>query len=237
MKTKKKEPTAHVKKGERLKWQFSKGAGVAPRRFSGAKKLVAKPTPGGADLVVQKFTNAGDAPAATTVNDGGGKKLRNAVINLIFWGDAWNSKPPPNPSLGQVVNDVASILSGPYQLRVSQYGASSARLGTVFISVPGNNPPTNYTTANVQSLITSAIEGGALPEPDEENTDFLHRVFMPPLARMRRRTLVACTHMRAIRIMTFHSTLTSMTDHTWRGWLSATARSSRRCFLTNLWRR
>jgi hypothetical protein len=78
------------------------------------------------------------------------------------------------------VNDVASILAGPYQMRVSQYGASSAQLGTVFVSVPGNNPPTNYTTANVQNLITSAIEGGALPEPDEENTDFLHCVFMPP---------------------------------------------------------
>jgi len=64
-----------------------------------------------------------------------------------------------------VVSDVASILAGLYQTRVSQYGASAAQLGTVFVSVPGNNPSTTYTTANVENLITSAIEGGALPEP------------------------------------------------------------------------
>jgi hypothetical protein len=58
----KRTPTPHVKKGKRLKWQFSKGTGIAPPRFSVAKKLIAKPASGGADLVVQKFTNAGDAP-------------------------------------------------------------------------------------------------------------------------------------------------------------------------------
>jgi len=177
---KKSAPTTHVEKSNRLKWQFSKGSGIVPPRPRGKKAVPVQPAPGGADLVVQTFSNAGDAPATTTVNDGGGKKLRNAIVNLIFWGDAWNTNPPPNPSLAQVVSDAASILAGPYQTRISQYGASSAQLGTVFISVPGNNPPTNYTTGNVGNLITTAIEGGALPEPDEENTDFLHCVFMPP---------------------------------------------------------
>jgi len=168
-------------KKPRLKWKFTKGSGVVPPpRVRGAKAVTAKPAPGGGDIVAQKFTNAGDAPASTTVADGGGKKLRNAIVNLIFWGDAWNTNPPPNPSLVQVVNDAANILAGPYQTSISQYGASAARLGTVFISVPGNNPPTNFNTGDVGNLITSAIEGGALPEPDEENTDVLDCVFMPP---------------------------------------------------------
>jgi hypothetical protein len=173
-----------------LKWRLEKGEGVAPARFGRAKRLdpsaapadarVAKRSPGGADLVVQKFTNAGDAPSTTTVTSGSGKRLRNAVVNLIFWGDAWNATPQPNPSLAQVVTDAARILAGPYQLRVSQYGATPARLGSVFVSVPGNNPPTNYQTSDVANLITASIEGGALPEPDEEASDVLHLVFMPP---------------------------------------------------------
>jgi hypothetical protein len=114
------------------------------------------------------------------VTNGSGKRLRNAVVNLIFWGDAWQRTPAPNPSLAQVVSDAASILAGPYQVRIAQYGATAARLGTIFVSVPGFNPPTNYTNGDVANLVTDAIEGGALPEPDEETTDVLHLVFMPP---------------------------------------------------------
>ena len=172
-----KNPDEQAKK---FKWEFSEGKGVVPREFARAEKVDAVAAPGGADLVVQTFNNAGDAPNTTTVNDGGGKKLRNAVINLIFWGDAWNANPAPNPSLAQIVSDCAGILSGPYQMRVSQYGATAAQLGSIFISVPGNNPPVNFTTNDVQNLITNAIEGGALPEPDEENRDVLHCVFLPP---------------------------------------------------------
>jgi hypothetical protein len=184
MKTTLEEPV-QTRRGKKLKWEAAKGHGVVPTHFGKAKHLDAKaPTakafPGGKDLVIETFTNAGDAPSTTTIADGGGKKLRNATINLIFWGDAWTANPGPNPSLAQVVNDAASILSGPYQTRISQYGATPARLGGIFVSVPGNNPPTNYQTSDVQNLITNAIGGGALPEPDEETSDVLHVVFMPP---------------------------------------------------------
>jgi hypothetical protein len=159
---------------------LSEGGGVVPSALQKSKAVAVEAPPGGSDLVVQKFNNAGDAPATTTISDGGGKKLRNATVNLIFWGDAWSATPGPNPSLSQVVSDAASILSGPYQMRISQYGSTVAVLGGVFISVPGNNPPTNYSTNKVQNLILNAIEGGALPEPDEETSDVLHCVFMPP---------------------------------------------------------
>lgn len=173
----------------RLRWLVSDGGGVAPDTFRRALKMdvaaargtsSAQAPVGGTDLVVQKFTNAGDAPSTTTVTAGSGKRLRNAVVNLIFWGDAWQTNPAPTPSLSQVVSDAAAIMAGPYQLRVSQYGATAARMGTVFVSVPGNNPPSSYQTSDVSSLITDSIESGALPEPDEETTDVLHVVFMPP---------------------------------------------------------
>lgn len=184
MKTTLEVPTKAARR-RRLQWKSAEAHGVAPVRFGKAKPLTATPAaakafPGGRDLVVETFANAGDAPSNTTISDLGGKKLRNATINLIFWGDAWTAHPPPSPTLAEVVNDAASILSGPFQLRLSQYGATPARLGGIFVSVPGNNPPVNYQTSDVQKLITNAIEGGALPEPDEETSDVLHCVFMPP---------------------------------------------------------
>jgi hypothetical protein len=84
-------PTTRAEKRKRLKWQFSDGNGIVPPPTPGRKAVIVQPTPGGADLVVQTFTNAGDAPSNTTVNDGGGKKLRSTIVDLIFWGDAWNT--------------------------------------------------------------------------------------------------------------------------------------------------
>jgi hypothetical protein len=168
------------------KWQLDEGRGVAPATHARAKRLdAAQPSDGaapggGAFLFIERFHGSGDAPSTTTITAGSGKRLRNAVVNLIFWGDAWQATPAPNPSLSQVVSDAAGILAGPYQARISQYGATPARLGTIFVSVPGFNPPTNFQTSDVASLVTNAIEGGALPEPDEETTDVLHLVFMPP---------------------------------------------------------
>lgn len=169
------------------KWRLEENGGVAPSGLGRARRLdasapseQARNEAGGGFLFIERFHGGGDAPSTTTVSNGSGKRLRNAVINLIFWGDAWQATPPPSPSLGQVVSDAASILAGPYQVRVAQYGATAARLGTVFVSVPGFNPPRNFQTSDVQRLVTDAIDGGALPEPDEETTDVLHCVFMPP---------------------------------------------------------
>ena len=170
------------------RWKLEKTGGTVPASFARAKPLggapvsaEAKDQAGGGFLWIEHFHGSGDAPSTTTITSGSGKRLRNAVVNLIFWGDAWQASPGPSPSLAQVVSDAASILAGPYQVRVAQYGATAARLGSVFVSVPGFNPPApSFTTPDVAKLITDAIEGGALPEPDEETTDFLHVVFMPP---------------------------------------------------------
>lgn len=179
--------TAATKTRAPRKWQPAKDGGIAPAELGEAKALdarapsaEARTQAGGGFLFVERFHNAGDAPSTTTVTSGSGKRLRNAVVNLIFWGDAWQATPAPNPSLAQVVSDAASVLAGPYQVRVAQYGATAARLGTVFVSVPGFNPPASFQTSDVQRLVTDAIDGGALPEPDEETTDVLHLVFMPP---------------------------------------------------------
>jgi hypothetical protein len=133
---------------------------------------------GGGDLIVQKFNGPGDAPATTTVSAGRGPRLRNATVNLIFWGSGWNTNPAPTPSLVTVANDVASILAGPYQSALDQYGVTAAHFGAAYLDT--SNPPNPFNTGNVQNKITDLIENGTLPEPDEEPNDQFHCVMMPP---------------------------------------------------------
>lgn len=175
-------PNTGVSRTKKRKWKLSKNSGVVPKPKIPRQPIILKaPAPGAGKVIVPtKFTGAGDAASTATTSNGGGKILRNTKVNLIFWGDAWKTNPAPTPSLNQVINDVAGILSGPYQSRMGQYGSNPAHLGGTFISVAGNNPPSNYTNGNVQNFILSCIENGPLPEPDEEPEDNLHCVFMPP---------------------------------------------------------
>lgn len=152
-------------------------SGVAHHPDKLKKAQVLKWTPGGADTVITTF---GDAPATTTTSDGGGKRLRNVRVNLIFWGDAWINTPEPTPNAGIIVNDCAAILNSSYLSRLGQYGCNSAFLGGVFTTPRGDNPPANYTMDDINDRVISAIRAESLPEPDEESTDNLHVVFMPP---------------------------------------------------------
>ena len=163
--------------GTKQKQGKQKAGGIAhhPDKLKKPKKI--SWTPGGDDIVITSFN---DAPATTTTSDGGGKKLRNVKVNFIFWGDAWTNNPAPSPDLNTVTNDCASILGTSYLFRLAQYGCNSAFLGGVFTTPRGDNPPTNYSMSDVNDRIISAIRAESLDEPDEEPTNELHVVFMPP---------------------------------------------------------
>ncbi|MEO7485984.1 MAG: DUF3892 domain-containing protein [Ferruginibacter sp.] len=175
MKKAKSAPIKKLKKSSASQKPITGGIAHIPSKFKTAKQLIWHP--GGKDLVITKF---GDAPASTTTSDGGGKKLRNVKVNLIFWGDVWKTTPAPNPSLQTVTNDCATILHSSFLNRVTQYGCNTAFLGGVFTTPAGDNPPTNYSMGNINDRVISAIHAGSLSEPDEEATDNLHVVFMPP---------------------------------------------------------
>lgn len=161
-----------IAKHQKLK-RNSVGVAKSYKRKTELIKL--QPAIGGDDLVNTKFPQCGNS---NIVSDAGGKKLRNARVNLIFWGDAWNNN--PSPDLATIVNDAASILTGPYLTGLVQYGCNGAFLGAVLQTTQGENPPVNYTMDDVNNFVISVINGGGLPEPDEEVTDNLHMVFMPP---------------------------------------------------------
>jgi hypothetical protein len=127
--------------------------------------------PGGADIVTQKFSGAGDAPSSTTVNVGGGPRLVDAPVNLIFWGARWATNPPPNPSLETIANDVAQILASPYLRSARQYQAGPMWLNDVYL-VTSSSPPRQYTNGNVEDF----VDGLDLSFPVQA----LQCVFMPP---------------------------------------------------------
>ena len=117
-----------------------------------------------------------DASSATLV-DSGGEVLTNIHVQLIFWGTAWLG--PATPSAAPVTNAVATILSSPYMSALAQYrgvGSGILRGSTTFT---GSNPPNPFSNGDVTNLITSCIEAGVLPEPDDDGLLF-YCVVMPP---------------------------------------------------------
>jgi hypothetical protein len=184
MKHSKPEMSQETKKTGNLYWRLAKSHGVvAPSTH--ARPAVAVP-PGGADVVPVKFNGPGDAPASTTSTDLNGPKLTQVVrVNLIFWGSGWNTNPQPTPSAQTVVNDAASILSGPYLSSLEQYGVFSniGSTGSFFnraFMVTSSNPPATFNTSNVAGFIVGLIDDGILDEPDEEPHPTLNCVFLPP---------------------------------------------------------
>ncbi len=118
-------------------------------------------TPGGNDL---SFT-ADDGKKNHTVSDGGGKKITNVNIHLLFWGSQW-LKASNSPSAGSVVNAVDSILSGPYFNGLSQYGVGSGQVADAFI-ITSPNPNNPFSDGDVSDMVWNLIDAGFFPEPDD----------------------------------------------------------------------
>jgi hypothetical protein len=156
---------------QRIRHQQGRGSGVVLARAippEGERVAPAEVPPAGAA--------GADAGPTTTTSDGGGAILTNVHIQLIFWGAAWTNN--PTPSVNDITNAVQSILNGPYMSALSQYrgiGGGLLRGTSVFTDT---NPPNPFSNANVTSFITSHIEDGSLPEPDDDN-QILYCVVMP----------------------------------------------------------
>jgi hypothetical protein len=116
--------------------------------------------------------------ANQSFTDNGGRVLAIAHVQLIFWGGAWGTNPPPSPSVDQITNAVASILSGGYMADLAQYRS----IGFGFIAgktvVTNTNPQNNFTDIQVANLISGLLSAGTLPGPDVDNQT-LYCVFMP----------------------------------------------------------
>jgi hypothetical protein len=131
-------------------------------------------------------TGAGAGPGTNFASNGGGV-LSNVHLQLIFWGVYWNQNPVP--AIADIESAVQIIVSGPYMDSLNQYGVGrgSVRGTTIWpfdppVVVPQlDNPGRPFTFQDAGRLVTGLIDGGTLPEPDED-WQLLHCVFVPPYA-------------------------------------------------------
>ena len=128
-------------------------------------------------LILSLYNDARDALPTDSVHNEGGALIANAQLELVFWGDAWQST--TGPSAGDVVNAINRILASPYLLALAQYGFQSAAVrGSTIVTSPA--PPADYSMEDVGNLIWNLIDDGKFPEPDDDGGRILYMVFMPP---------------------------------------------------------
>ena len=165
----------HRKSKEPLR--LGEGKGVVHSSPPGAASQAAVPL-AAADKVTF-FHGPGDSPATTTFSDGGGKRLNNCKVHLVFWGAAWRTSVP---SLQSIANDAAKVLRGPYLDRLAQYGVGlPPHLGSVLL-VPDALPDT-FDLIATMGFINSLIDRHLILDPDHEQGDSLPVVFAPPGVR------------------------------------------------------
>jgi hypothetical protein len=101
--------------------------------------------------------------------------LNNPPISLIFWGSAWNTNAANRALIAPVVADTQKVLTNGYLNGLTQYAPflSAATFGR---SVQTNlDPPQNFTSADIEAIVTRAIDEGAVPR-----TTGLPLVVTPP---------------------------------------------------------
>jgi len=126
--------------------------------------------------LVALYNVSGDAVSSDSVNDQGGARIVGGVIELIFWGSAWQTATAP--SRAAIVQAVQALLAGPYMSELAQYGFRSLALrGSTTVISPG--PPTNFATSDVGDMVWNAIDSNLFPEPDDPGGRILYMVLMP----------------------------------------------------------
>jgi hypothetical protein len=115
---------------------------------------------------------------AAKFQDNGGVVIEIAKLQLIFWGSAWTSNPPPSPTSGQVTAAVETILAGSYMTGLAQY----RQIGRAYLAgqyvINSSDPPNNFTDGDVANFLTTRINNGILPGHDFANQN-LYLVVMP----------------------------------------------------------
>ncbi len=117
--------------------------------------------------------------------DRGGPVIQTARLILIFWGTSWVSNPPV--TVESIVKATTKIVTGAYMDRLQQYrnfGRATVQarsiVATSFGSSPAD-PPSPFSDADVQTLISNLITAGSIPGPATDD-QLLYMVFMPPNA-------------------------------------------------------
>ncbi len=115
---------------------------------------------------------------AANFTDNGGAVIQFVRVQLIYWGSAWNSNPPPTPTSAQVTNAANRILTGGYMTGIAQYRGIGQGYLLGSTTVTASSPNQNFTDADVASLIKGLISAKTIPDLDRDNQT-LYCVFVP----------------------------------------------------------
>lgn len=123
-------------------------------------------------------------------------QITHPEIVLIFWedgtsGNVWSQNyNSPNPSYGQWVGGVMSIVNGPYYGAVQQYGSNGGQLSrprlSAYAPIYHGDPPSGGTTSNfsftttVKSIIEDSIQRGLVPAVPSPWDGMEYVVIAPP---------------------------------------------------------
>jgi hypothetical protein len=127
--------------------------------------------------IIDVFRTPGDATAQDYAQKSDGGVMANGMLELIFWGTAWEG--PISPSMDAVIAAAERIIASPYLSELAQYGFKSVTLrGGLLVA---NDPPrSTYTDDDIRKLISDLGDQGALSEVDELEGRMLYIVFAPP---------------------------------------------------------
>jgi hypothetical protein len=113
-----------------------------------------------------------------TVTHGGGLVLQRPKVQLLFWGNAWNTA-PLNGLASQVFSACTQVLRGHYLDEMRQYGTG----GNGFVTGANlvlSEPPNGFSSDTVGGLVWDLIDGGHFPDPHDSPGPNFYFVFMPP---------------------------------------------------------
>jgi hypothetical protein len=169
------------------RFQLIPGGGIVPQRSLAKPIVPAKKLHGEGGAATShhiKFSGQGDATNAHADTDHG-TILYTAQLRLIFWGKEWASSAPP-ASMTTVINDVETILAGPYLEGLQQYAVSHVHVDRV-IDLSLEDPPNPIGEDDAGDRVKQMIDDGVVPHPDEETTPAVYVVFLP--SKVKHKTL------------------------------------------------
>jgi RTX calcium-binding nonapeptide repeat (4 copies) len=103
-----------------------------------------------------------------------GPVLTSPQVELVFWGSNWNTGSNPALRINLTIA-VTDLIQSSYIGRLSQYGVGNGVLVGPPITITSTSPGTNFTNANVQTMLSSNI-GGSIPY----HSNWLYMVIAQP---------------------------------------------------------
>jgi hypothetical protein len=108
---------------------------------------------------------------------GGGAIVVGANLQLLFWGNFWETATAP--STDDLQQAARTVLASPYLSEVAQYGFSDLTLNPPRI-VTAPAPPASFSGDDVSNMILTLIGEGIFPNPESSSRRNLYMVFAPP---------------------------------------------------------